>query len=75
MQVKLAQVISTKMEKTAVVKVDTSIKHPLYKKTINRSKKIKARNEIGAHVGRKVKIVETKPVSKDVHFKITEVIK
>lgn len=74
MQVKFGIVVSNKMEKTAIVKVDTSIKHPLYKKMIVKSKKIKARNELEAKVGQKVKIVETKPFAKDVHFKIEQVI-
>ncbi len=74
-QIKTGTVISTKMLKTAVVKIDTVVKHPLYKKQIKRSKKIKARDEIGVKVNDKVKIVETKPISKNVNFKVLEVIK
>ena len=69
-QVKEGVVVSNKMKKTVVVKVNMKVKHPLYKKIIVKSKKFKARDEIGVALGQKVKIVETKPFSKDVHFKI-----
>lgn len=68
-------VASTKMQKTVVVKVNTKIKHPLYKKLINRTRKHKAYDEIGVQIGQKVKIVETKPISKTVSFKVLEVVK
>ncbi len=74
-QLKTGVVISNKMQSTVVVKVVQKIKHPLYKKLMTRSKKIKAQDEIGVSVGDKVKIIEVKPVSKTVHFKIKEVIK
>ena len=74
-QNKIGIVELTKMQKTVVVKIESMVKHPLYKKLIKRSKKIKAHDEIGVGVGDKVKIVETKPISKDVNFKIMEVIK
>ena len=69
-QVKEGVVISNKMKKTVVVKVNMKVRHPLYKKIIVKSKKFKARDEIGVILGQKVKIAETKPFSKDVHFKI-----
>ena len=69
-QVKEGVVVSNKMKKTVVVKVNMKVRHPLYKKIIVKSKKFKARDEIGVALGQKVKIVETKPFSKDVHFKI-----
>lgn len=69
-QVKEGVVVSNKMKKTVVVKVNMKVKHPLYKKIIVKSKKFKARDEIGVTVGQKVKIAETKPFSKGVHFKI-----
>ncbi len=72
-QVKVGVVVSDKMPKTIVVKVDTPTKHKLYKKTIVKSKKIKAHDELGAKIGQTVKIIETKPVSKNVHFKTLEV--
>lgn len=74
-QIKVGLVESTKMQKTVVVKVESMVKHPLYKKLIKKSKKIKTHDEIGVNVGDKVKIVETKPISKDVNFKVMEVVK
>lgn len=73
--VKVGEVISNKMQKTVVVKVEFKTKHALYKKIITKTKKIKARDDIGVSVGQKIKISETKPFSKDVHFKVLEVIK
>jgi len=69
-QVKEGVVVSAKMKKTVVVKVNMKVKHPLYKKIIVKSKKFKARDETGVAVGQKVKIEETKPISHDVHFKV-----
>lgn len=74
-QVKVGIVVSNKMQRTVVVEVETRVKHALYKKIITRSKKIKARDEIGVKVGQKVKISEVKPIAKNVNFKIMEVIK
>ena len=74
-QIKIGTVLSDKMQKTIVVKVEMKTKHPLYKKIITRSKKIKARNDLGAKVGQTVKITETRPIAKNVNFKVTEVIK
>ena len=71
-QIKEGTVSSNKMKNTVVVKVDSTIKHPLYKKLIARSKKIKAHDEIGVKIGQKVKIIESKPISGDVHFKVVE---
>jgi len=73
-QVKIGTVISDKLQKTVVVKVDIPKKHPLYKKMIIKSKKIKVHDDLGTKVGQKVKIQETKPYSKDVHFKTLEVL-
>jgi len=62
-------VISDKMIKTVVVKVDEYKKHPLYKRFYRSSKKYKAHDEKGEfHVGDKVMIKESKPISKDKHF-------
>ena len=71
-QIKEGTVISNKMKNTVVVKVDSTIKHPIYKKLIARSKKIKAHDEIGVKIGQKVKIIESKPISGDVHFKVIQ---
>lgn len=72
-QIKTGIVVSSKMQKTVVVKVSTKVKHRLYKKLITKTKKFKAHDEIGVKIGQKVKITETKPISKDIHFKVMEV--
>jgi len=64
-------VVSDKMDKTIVVSVSRFIKHPLYGKFYKVSKKYKAHDEDNKYkVGDKVEIVETKPISKDKHFKV-----
>lgn len=72
--VEIGTVVSIKMQKTVVVKVQRTVKHPLYKKQVTRSRKFKAHDEIGVALGQKVKITGTKPIAKDIHFKVTEVI-
>lgn len=74
-QNKTGVVISDKMDKTVVVRVSSKVKHPLYKKQITKSRNIKAHDELGAKIGEKVKIAQTKPYSKSVSFKVLEVIK
>ena len=74
-QVKEGVVISTKMTGCVVVKVNSKVKHPLYKKIITKSKNFKAKDEIGVKIGQKVRIIEIKPVSKEIHFKILEATK
>ena len=73
-QVKVGIVVSTKMQKAAVIKVESLRAHALYKKKIKRTSKIKARDDIGVKVGQKVKIIETKPISAKIHFKVMEVL-
>lgn len=73
-QVKVGIVVSTKMQKAVVVKVESQREHPLYKKKIKRTTKIKAHDDIGVKVGQNVKIVETKPFSAHINFKVLEVI-
>ncbi len=63
-------VTSDKMTNTVVVKVDRFVKHPKYKKHVKISKKYKAHDESGKKVGDIVEIVETRPISKDKHFKV-----
>ena len=68
-------VSSDKMDKTVVVTVKDKIKHPLYKKIVNRTIKFKAhdeKNECG--VGDKVMIMETRPYSKDKRWRVVEII-
>jgi small subunit ribosomal protein S17 len=68
-------VVSDKMEKTAVVKVDRLVKHPVYNKYIKRSAKYKAQDiDNSAKIGDRVIIVETRPMSKDKRWKIRQII-
>lgn len=69
----IGEVMSTKMQKTVVVRVVRKFRHPLYRKVIIRHKKYKAHNEnLELIVGDTVKIEETRPISKDKHFKVVE---
>ena len=68
-------VVSDKMDKTIVVAIKDKAKHPLYKKTLNKTKKLKAHdenNECG--IGDTVRIVETRPLSKDKRWRVVEII-
>jgi small subunit ribosomal protein S17 len=68
-------VSSDKMEKTIVVSVETLVEHPLYKKRIKRTTKFKAHDEQNqCKVGDKVRIAETRPLSKDKRWRVIEVI-
>lgn len=69
------KVVSDKMDKTVVVTVEDHVKHPLYKKIVKRSSKLKAhdeKNECG--IGDTVKIMETRPLSKDKRWRLVEII-
>ena len=69
------QVVSDKMDKTVVVKVEALRQHPRYKKYIKFSKKYKAHDEGNiCRIGDKVKIIETRPLSKEKHWQIKEVL-
>lgn len=68
-------VVSDKMDKTIVVEISTMVKHPVYKKMIKRSKRIKAHDEENAaKIGDKVKLMETRPLSKDKRFRLVEIL-
>ena len=70
---KIGIVVSDKMDKTVVVKVDSVKRHPMYKKTYKVSKKFKAHDENNEfHVGDKVEIMETAPISKEKTFKVVK---
>lgn len=67
-------VISDKMDKTVVVQVQDLVQHPLYKRVIKRTSKFKAHDEQNAaHTGDKVRIMETRPLSKDKCWRVTEI--
>lgn len=70
-----ATVVSNKMNKTVVVEVERLIKHPMYKKIMRRTKRIKAHNEnLTLQVGDRVKIESTRPISKEKHYKVVKKI-
>ncbi len=72
---RVGPVVSDKMDKTVVVAIQDNVKHPLYKKIIKRTVKFKAHDEENAcGVGDKVKIMETRPLSKDKRWRVTEII-
>lgn len=68
----IGRVVSTKMDQTAVVAVETKKIHPLYKKGVKKTKKYPAHDELGVKEGDLVKIVETRPISKTKKWKIVE---
>ena len=72
---RFGQVVSDKMDKTVVVAVETPRRHSLYKKTIRRAVKYKAHDEKNqCRIGDTVKIVETRPLSKDKRWRVAEII-
>ena len=72
---KIGRVVSDKMDKTVVVAVETSVRHKVYKKTVKRTYKLKAHDEENAcKVGDKVKVMETRPLSKDKRWRVVEIV-
>ncbi|HCC42420.1 30S ribosomal protein S17 [candidate division WWE3 bacterium RIFOXYC2_FULL_42_13] len=69
------KVVSNKMQKTVVVKIDISTRHPLYSKPVKTNKRLKARDDIGVAVGSEVIVEECAPFSKEVTWKVVEVVK
>ena len=68
-------VVSDKMDKTIVVAVETRVKHPIYKKTVKRTYKLKAHDEENScKVGDIVKVMETRPLSKDKRWRLVEIV-
>lgn len=68
-------VVSDKMDKTIVVKVETRVAHPLYGKTMLASKKYKAHDENNeARIGDRVQIIETRPLSKDKRWRLQSIV-
>ncbi|MBQ3774344.1 MAG: 30S ribosomal protein S17 [Pseudobutyrivibrio sp.] len=68
-------VVSDNMDKTIVVAIRDNVKHPLYNKIVKKTYKLKAHDENGdAHIGDTVKVMETRPLSKDKRWRLVEVI-
>ena len=68
-------VASNKMEKTVVVEVSRSFRHPLYQKVVHNIKKFKVHDELGCQIGDEVQIIETKPISKTKRFQVEKILK
>ena len=74
-KVKIGTVVSDKMDKTVVVSIETFVTHPLYKKQLKRTANFKAHDENNeCEIGDKVKIMETRPLSKSKNWRIVNII-
>ena len=72
---KVGIVVSDKMDKTIVVAMEDFVRHPLYGKAVKSTKKVKAHDENNeCQVGDKVKIMETRPLSKDKRWRLVQVV-
>ena len=72
---RVGKVVSNKMDKTIVVAVVDNVKHPLYGKIIKRTYKLKAHDENNeCNIGDRVKVMETRPLSKDKRWRLVEII-
>ena len=71
----VGKVTSNKMTKTVVVEITRHYRHPLYKKVVYSSKRVKAHDEIGCQVGDQVQIVESRPLSREKRWSVESVIK
>jgi small subunit ribosomal protein S17 len=74
-KVRTGVVVSDKMEKTVVVSIASQVRHPMYGKIVRRSTKLKAHDESReAHVGDKVRIMETRPLSKTKRWRVVAIL-
>lgn len=74
-KIRIGYVVSDKMDKTVVVAVETTKRHPLYKKTFKRVVKYKAHDETNeCKLGDKVRIIETRPLSREKRWRVAEII-
>ena len=72
---RVGKVVSDKMDKTVVVAIVDNVKHPLYKKIIKRTYRLKAHDELNeCGVGDTVKVMETRPLSKDKRWRVVEIV-
>jgi small subunit ribosomal protein S17 len=71
----VGKVVSDKMDKTIVVAVEDSVKHPIYKKIIKRTVKLKAHDENNeCSIGDRVRVMETRPLSKDKRWRLVKIL-
>jgi len=68
-------VTSNKMTKTVVVEITRSYRHPLYKKVVHSSKRVKAHDELDCQIGDEVKLVASKPISREKHWVVESIVK
>ncbi len=74
-KVRIGKVVSDKMDKTVVVAVVDNVKHPLYGKIVKRTYKLKAHDENNeCAIGDRVKVMETRPLSKDKRWRLVEIV-
>ena len=74
-KVRIGKVVSDKMDKTIVVAVVDNVKHPLYSKIVKRTYKLKAHDENNeCKIGDRVKVMETRPLSKDKRWRLVEIV-
>jgi len=74
-KVRIGKVVSDKMDKTVVVAVVDNVKHPLYNKIVKRTYKLKAHDENNeCKLGDRVKVMETRPLSKDKRWRLVEIV-
>ena len=72
---RVGKVVSNKMDKTIVVAIEDHVKHPLYKKIVKKTYNLKAHDENNeCNIGDKVKVMETRPLSKDKRWRLVEVM-
>ena len=72
---RVGKVVRDKMDKTVVVAIADNVQHPLYKKIIKRTVKLKAHDEQNAcRIGDRVEVMETRPMSKDKRWRVTNII-
>ena len=72
---RVVKVVSNKMDKTIVVAVEDHVKHPLYNKIVKRTYKLKAHDEENkCNIGDRVKVMETRPLSKDKRWRLVEIV-
>ena len=71
---KTGRVVSDKMDKTVVVSVERLRRHPIYKRVVRLSSKFKAHDESGARVGDTVRIEESRPLSREKRWRVTEIV-
>jgi small subunit ribosomal protein S17 len=68
-------VTSNKMTKTVVVEISRTFRHPLYRKVVHLSKRVKAHDEIGCQIGDRVQIVESRPLSREKRWVVESIVK